>query len=90
MADLKSLSPKNSRKQQAVSDKKGADWVNLLVWFLVVSILAYVILYTWNPTWLQKTDATGKATGVSDPTTTIIASVVIGLIIAAILYFIRK
>lgn len=90
MADLKSLSPKGSKKAQQVADRKGADWVNLLVWFLVVSILAYVILYTWNPTWLQKADASGKPTGVSDPTTTIITSVVIGLIIAAILYFIRK
>lgn len=89
MADLKTLSPKGGKKTQVV-DKKSGGWLNLLVWFLVVSILAYVILYTWNPTYLQKTDVAGKPTGVSDPTTTIIASVVIGLIVAALIYFLKK
>lgn len=89
MADLKSLSPKGGKKSQ-VSDKKGMDWVNLLVWFLVITILTYVILYTINPTFLQTTDSTGKPTGVSNPTTTVIAAVVIGLILSGIIYFIRK
>jgi hypothetical protein len=90
MADLKSLSPRGGKKSQQTYDKKGMDWVNLLVWFLVITILAYVILYTINPTFLQTTDSTGKPTGVSNPTTTVIASVVIGLILAGIIYFIRK
>jgi uncharacterized membrane protein (DUF485 family) len=89
MTDLKTLAPKNGKKTQLV-EKKGSGWVNLVVWFLVVSILSYVILYTWNPTLLQTTDASGKPTGVSNPTTTIISSIVIGLIIAAIIFFIRK
>lgn len=90
MADLKTLSPKSGKKFQQVVDKKSGGWVNLLVWFLVVSILAYVILYTWNPTFLQTVDSNGKPTGVSNMTTTVIASVVIGLIVAGIIYFIRK
>lgn len=90
MADLKSLSPKGGKKAQQQVDRKGVDWVNLLVWFLVISILAYVILYTWNPTFLQTTDATGKPTGVSNMTYTVIASAVIGIVLAGLLYFIRK
>ena len=90
-SDLKSLSPKSgSRKAQQAYDKKGSSWVNILVWFLVVSILSYIILYTINPSYLQKKDANGNRTGVSDPWMTIIASLIIGLIVALIIYFVQR
>jgi hypothetical protein len=90
MADLKSLSPKSGSKKAQAVDKKGSDWVSILVWFLVVAILAYVLLYTFNPEILQKKDASGKPTGVSDPMWTIAASVAIGLVVAVILYFVKR
>jgi hypothetical protein len=76
--------------KKAVAEKKGKSWINLLVWFLVASILAYVILYSWNPSQLQKNDLLGKPTGVSDPTKTILASVGAGLIVLLIVWFFQR
>jgi len=88
MSDISSLSPRSSSRK--TTPEKSNKWINLLVWFLVASILSYVILYTWNPTYLQKKDATGKATGVSDPIMTIIASIIIGLIVLLIVWFFQR
>ncbi len=89
MPSLDSMAPKSSPRKGDV-DKKGPKWVNLLVWFLVTAILAYVILYSWNPAMLQTKDTAGQATGTSDMTKTIITSVVIGLIVALIVYFVQR
>ena len=88
MSDISSLSPRASRKGSPTASK--SKWINLLVWFLVTAILAYVILYSWNPVYLQKKDVMGKPTGVSDPVSTIIASVVIGLIVLLIVWFVQR
>ena len=86
---LDAYAPKSSPKKVVV-EKKGKSWINLLVWFLVAAILAYVVLYSWNPTQLQKTDLTGKPTGVSDPTKTILSSVGIGLIVLLIVWLFQR
>jgi hypothetical protein len=88
MSDLSSLSPRASRKGSPTATK--SKWITLLVWFLVTAILAYVILYSWNPVYLQKKDVIGKPTGVSDPMMTIIASAIIGLIVALIVWFVQR
>jgi len=85
---IESLSKSSPKKN--VAEKKSKSWINLLVWFLVAAILAYVVLYSWNPTQLQKKDLAGLATGVSDTTKTIIASVVVGLIVALIVWFFQR
>lgn len=81
---------KTSPKKGAVPDKKGKTWINLLVWFLVAAILAYVVLYSWNPAQLQKNDLVGKPTGVSDPMKTVLASVGVGLIVVLIVWFFKR
>lgn len=86
---LDTMAPKSSPKKGAV-EKKGKSWINLLVWFLVAAILAYVVLYSWNPAQLQKNDLVGKPTGVSDPTKTILASVGVGLIVLLIVWFVQR
>jgi hypothetical protein len=89
MPSVDSLSPKSSpRKGDA--DKKGPKWVTLLVWFLVAAILAYVVLYSWNPQMLQTKDLEGKATGKSDMTKTVISSVVVGLIVVLLVWFFQR
>jgi TRAP-type C4-dicarboxylate transport system permease small subunit len=85
---LNNLSKSSPRKDDV--EKKGPKWVNLLVWFLVSAILAYVILYSWNPVMLQTKDVAGKATGVSDMTKTVIASIVVGLVVALVVYFVQR
>jgi hypothetical protein len=64
--------------------------MSLLTWFLVSAILAYVVLYSWNPEYLQKKDELGKRTGVSDPMMTLLASVVVGLIVAVIVWLVQR
>lgn len=86
---IDAYAPKSSPKK-SVSEKKGKNWINLLVWFLVSAILAYVVLYSWNPTQLQKVDLAGKPTGVSDPTKTILASAGIGLIVLLIVWLFQR
>ena len=86
---LDTMAPKSSPKKSLV-EKKGKSWINKLVWFLVAAILAYVVLYSWNPSQLQKTDLTGTPTGVSDPTKTILASVGVGLIVLLIVWFVQR
>ena len=86
---IETMAPKSSPKK-AATDKKATSWVNLLIWFLVAAILAYVVLYSWNPAQLQKNDLVGKPTGVSDPTKTILASVGVGLIIALIVWLVQR
>jgi hypothetical protein len=86
---LDTMAPRSSQKKGAV-EKKGKSWINLLVWFLVAAILAYVVLYSWNPSQLQKNDLVGKPTGVSDPTKTILASVGVGLIVLLIVWFVQR
>lgn len=88
MSDLSTLSPRASRKGSPTVSKN--KWINLLVWFLVSAILAYVVLYSWNPVYLQKKDTLGKPTGVSDPVSTVIASVVVGLIVLLIVWFVQR
>ena len=86
---IETMAPRSSSKKGVV-EKKGKSWINLLVWFLVAAILAYVVLYSWNPSQLQKNDLVGKPTGVSDPTKTIIASVGVGLIVLLIVWFVQR
>jgi hypothetical protein len=86
---IDTMAPRSSQKKGAV-EKKGKSWINLLVWFLVAAILAYVVLYSWNPSQLQKNDLVGKPTGVSDPTKTILASVGVGLIVLLIVWFVQR
>jgi hypothetical protein len=83
------MAPKSSPKKSVV-EKKGKSWINLLVWFLVASILSYVVLYSWNPAQLQKNDMMGKPTGVSDPMKTTLASVGVGLIVLLIVWFMQR
>jgi hypothetical protein len=86
---IDSMAPKSSPKKVGV-EKKGKSWITLLVWFLVASILAYVVLYSWNPAQLQKNDLAGKPTGVSDPVKTILSSVGVGLIVLLVVWFFQR
>jgi hypothetical protein len=90
MVSVDTFAPGRSSPRKGEVEKKGPKWVNLLVWFLVSAILAYVILYSWNPEMLQTKDVVGKPTGTSDMTKTVIASVVVGLIVALIVYFVQR
>jgi hypothetical protein len=87
---IESMAPTRSSQKKSTVEKKGKSWINLLVWFLVAAILAYVVLYSWNPAQLQKNDLVGKPTGVSDPTKTILASVGVGLIVLLIVWFVQR
>jgi hypothetical protein len=90
MPNLDAMAPSKSSPRKGEVEKKGPKWVNLLVWFLVVAILSYVILYSWNPEMLQTKDIAGKPSGNSDMTKTVLASVVIGLIVVVVVYFVKR
>jgi hypothetical protein len=90
MSNITKLRPRQLSNKEEVSEKKGSKWMSLLTWFLVSAILAYVVLYSWNPEYLQKKDELGKRTGVSDPMMTLLASVVVGLIVAVIVWLVQR
>ncbi len=90
MSNITKLRPRQLSNKEEQSDKKDSKWIGLLTWFLVSAILAYVVLYSWNPEYLQKKDELKKPIGVSDPMMTLIASAVIGLVVVLIVWFVQR
>ncbi len=63
---------------------------NLLLWFLIIAVIAYLILYIWKPTLLQRTDAGGIPTGVADPIKVLIAAIIVALIIVLLIWLFTR
>jgi uncharacterized membrane protein len=81
LPSLESLAPTE------VSEKSGILYY--LIVFLVVAIIAYVVLYSWNPEMLQKKNGT-VTTGQVDPWKVLLASAVISLVVVVIVWLFRR
>lgn len=60
------------------------NFINLLLWFIIITAIVYLILYFLKPSFLLKPDST-----VVDVSKTLITSIIIALIFIFILYLIR-
>lgn len=66
-----------------------ARFCNLVLWFLILSAIAYVILFLTKPTFVRRVTAAGVVSDEVDQARLIITSLVIGLVLAAVLYLLQ-
>ena len=69
---------------------RGGHWfLNLVIWFIIVAVIVWFILVSTKPTWVQKTDDNGVATGEVDQGRAILWAVIIALIITCVIWVVR-
>lgn len=66
-----------------------SGWCKFLVWFFIITIIAFIILWLVNPAQLQNRDALGNPTGQQNAWKILVASIVIALIFILILWLLR-
>lgn len=69
--------------------KANNNFLNLLLWFLIIAVIVYIILYLLKPAFVQSRDANGVQTGNVDVSKALITSIVVALVIILILYLLR-
>lgn len=58
--------------------------------FLIVSVITFFLLYVLKPTIVRKVGPDGKPTEEVDPLRALIGAVIIGIIVAALIYILRS
>ena len=72
----------------SVADK---NWGQYLLWFIVVTLVVWIILYVLKPLFLQSRDpTTGLPTGQVDTGKALAVSVIIAIIIIIILWLVKR
>jgi hypothetical protein len=64
-------------------------WCNLLLWFVVIAIIAFIIIWAVKPSWALNKDANGECTEELNGGKVLIAALLIALVIVLIIYFLR-
>lgn len=64
-------------------------WASLVLWFIIVAVIAWFVLYSLRPTWVQQRGADGLPTGQVDAGRVLLAAIVIALIIVLIVWLLR-
>lgn len=67
----------------------GGGASNLLLWFVIISLLAWFLLYAFKPTVVQRVGPAGRPTGEADPGKALLGGLLIGLVIVLILWLLR-
>lgn len=62
---------------------------NLIIWFIVIAVIAFFLIWAFNPSWVQNKDSNGQANGERNAGKVLIASLVIALIIVLIIWALR-
>jgi hypothetical protein len=68
----------------------GSGGGNILLWFIIVTLLAWLLLYFLRPTLVQKTNAQGQPTGVADAGKSFLGALLIGLLVALVIWLLRS
>lgn len=69
---------------------RGGHWfLNLVIWFIIITVIVWFILVSTKPTWVQKRDDNGVTTGEVDQGRAILWAVIIALIITAVIWVVR-
>lgn len=69
---------------------KGGSWfLNLVIWFIIIAVIIWFILVSTKPTWVQKYDENGVATGEVDQGKALLWAVIIALIVVVIIWLVR-
>jgi hypothetical protein len=67
-----------------------SGWGQFLLWFIIIAVIAWFILYSFKPVWVQKTNAQGQPTGEADPCKTLFAAIIIALIVIILIWLLRS
>ena len=78
-------------EEKQVSYTMTNGWGALILWFIIIAVIAWFILYSLRPTFVQTKDpVTGQPTGEIDAGRVLLASIVIALVIIIIIWLIRS
>jgi hypothetical protein len=61
--------------------------VNLILWFVIVAVIAWIILWIWKPVIVQQM-VNGQPTGTPDGGKTLIGAIIIALIVVIIIWLV--
>jgi hypothetical protein len=90
-SQLESLRPSQSMRDAEDSLKdvvQGKSASSLLLWFVIITLIAWAILYFWNPQMVRKT-VNGVPTQDADVGKSLLGAVLIGLVIVLIIWLVR-
>lgn len=73
-----------------IEPKKKSGFMTKIVLFLIVSIISYLILYTWNPSFLRQNGPDDKPTENVDPMKVLLLSIVIGAVAVVIAWLVGR
>ena len=73
------------KKQSIVS----GNFVNLLLWFLIIAAVVFFILYLLKPDMVQRRDAVGIPTGEVDSSKALIGAIIVAIIIVFVIYIFK-
>ena len=62
----------------------------ILIWFIVVAIITWLLLFAFNPDFIQERDANGQPTGEIDHSQLLLWTAVISLVVTFIIWIILK
>jgi hypothetical protein len=67
--------------------KKG--WGTYVLWFIIIAVIAWFILYSLRPTWVQQ-ETNGSPNGQVDAGKVLLWAIVIALIVVLLVWLIRS
>lgn len=62
--------------------------ITLLLWFIILTLIFWIIFYAWKPSIVQQTDQRGNPTGEPDGVKVLVFSAIISLIIIIIIFIV--
>lgn len=62
------------------------SWLILLIWFVIITIIAFLILYAWKPELVQQTDSRNNPTGEASGAKVLVASLIVGAVLVFLLF----
>ena len=74
--------------QKTKNNKKKANWLTFLLWFIFIAVIAFLILYAWKPEILQQTDSRNNPTGEVDGVKVLVASLIVSSVVTFIIFII--
>ncbi|MCL6572773.1 MAG: hypothetical protein K6T88_14000 [Bacillus sp. (in: Bacteria)] len=64
--------------------------VNYVAWLIGLTLLFWLILWFWKPTWLQMKDANGQPTGQANAWLALLWGFIIALVITLIIFLLER
>jgi len=68
------------------NQRRNRSLLTLILWFIIITVVAWIILWSWKPEIVQKTDSQGQPTGEPDGAKVLIGAVIIGVLAIIVIY----